>query len=519
MRRALAAAAALLALAASGRADAPACLSESFDGATPPALPAGWVAWNALGPATGWQTSAAEADTAPNAVLLAYPASGADERLQSPPIPVTSAHALLSWRQSFLFQLSRSGVDGGVLEIAVDGDAFHDVTEVAGANLVTGGYTGSISGGPLDGRLGWVGGSGGWTDAVLDLGDALAGHSIVLRWRMGTGGGDAGTAWSIDTLALVQTCVLPLALHVDEQPLPDLPVGVGSNGVLEPGETVVVDPVYQALGGATTLFGSADAPSNPVSIPVSVPDAAADYGDIAAGAAADCYFSTGNCYVVSLGLGPERNGAHVDQAFDETLSNGIVWHWRLHIGETFDDVSADNLFYRSIETLVHHQITGGCQTGSTYCPNDSTLRQQMAVFLLRSRFGIAYQPPPCSGVFQDVPCPGHFTDWIEDLYRRGIAAGCGAGPVYCPGAAVTRQQMAVFLLKTLKGSGYVPAACAGVFADVPCSSPFAPWIEDLAGRQITGGCGGGNYCPTNPNTRGQMAVFLTRTFGLQLYGP
>jgi len=80
---------------------------------------------------------------------------------------------------------------------------------------------------------------------------------------------------------------------------------------------------------------------------------------------------------------------------------------------------------------------------------------------------------------------------------------------------VRRDQMAVFLLKTKYGSSYVPPACEGDFADVPCSSPFAPWIEQLADENITGGCGGNNYCPTNPNTRGQMAVFIVKTFGLQ----
>jgi hypothetical protein len=79
--------------------------------------------------------------------------------------------------------------------------------------------------------------------------------------------------------------------------------------------------------------------------------------------------------------------------------------------------------------------------------------------------------------------------------------------------------MAVFLLKGLKGSGYAPPACQGVFEDVPCSSPFAPWIEDLYTRQIAAGCGGGNFCPTNATTRGQMAPFLVKTFGLLLYGP
>ena len=75
--------------------------------------------------------------------------------------------------------------------------------------------------------------------------------------------------------------------------------------------------------------------------------------------------------------------------------------------------------------------------------------------------------------------------------------------------------MAVFLLKTKHGSSHVPPACQGVFDDVPCSLPFAPWIEELAAEQITGGCGGNNYCPNNPNTRGQMAVFIIKTFLLQ----
>jgi hypothetical protein len=43
------------------------------------------------------------------------------------------------------------------------------------------------------------------------------------------------------------------------------------------------------------------------------------------------------------------------------------------------------------------------------------------------------------------------------------------------------------------------------------------WIEDLYNRNITSGCQSTPplYCPDAPNTRGQMAVFLTLTFGLQ----
>jgi hypothetical protein len=58
-----------------------------------------------------------------------------------------------------------------------------------------------------------------------------------------------------------------------------------------------------------------------------------------------------------------------------------------------------------------------------------------------------------------------------------------------------------------------------MFNDVPASSPFCPWIEELARRGVVSGCGGGNYCPAAPVTREQMAVFISATFGLQLYGP
>jgi hypothetical protein len=176
-------------------------------------------------------------------------------------------------------------------------------------------------------------------------------------------------------------------------------------------------------------------------------------------------------------------------------------------------------FYPFIENLFHNGITGGC-AGGNYCPGNSVTRAQMAVFLLKAEHGAAYVPPTCQGTFPDVTCPSLFADWIEQLAAEGITGGCGGGN-YCPDSSVTRRQMAVFLLKAHLGSSYTPPAPAGIFGDVPIDDTFAPWIEDLYNRQITGGCQASPllYCPDNPNTRGQMAVFLVKTFGLLLYGP
>jgi hypothetical protein len=75
--------------------------------------------------------------------------------------------------------------------------------------------------------------------------------------------------------------------------------------------------------------------------------------------------------------------------------------------------------------------------------------------------------------------------------------------------------MAVFLLRLKHGASYKPPAATGTkFTDVPLGTFLGDWIEQLANEGITGGCGGGNYCPTGIVSRGQMAAFLSRTLSL-----
>jgi uncharacterized repeat protein (TIGR03803 family) len=182
----------------------------------------------------------------------------------------------------------------------------------------------------------------------------------------------------------------------------------------------------------------------------------------------------------------------------------------------YGDVPAANPFHDFICTIARNGITAGCGSGN-YCPNNNVLRSQMAIFLLRGEHGSTYLPPACTGIFSDVTCPGAFTNWIEQLYAEGITGGCSTNPLfYCPANPVSRAVMAVFLLVAQHGTGYTPPACAGLFSDVACPGPFADWIEQLYGEGITGGCSTNplNYCPGNPVTRAQMAVFLTATFNL-----
>lgn len=184
--------------------------------------------------------------------------------------------------------------------------------------------------------------------------------------------------------------------------------------------------------------------------------------------------------------------------------------------DVFTDVPNTHWAWRHVETLYNAGVAGGCAaTPLRYCPDAVVSREQMAVFLLVSRLGPRYSPPPAQGIFQDVPASSPFARWVEDLYLRRITGGCGVNPLrYCPGAEVTRAQMAVFLLTALEGPGYTPPPPTGIFEDVPVTSPFAPWIEELSRLGITAGCSvqPALFCPTDPVSRASMASFLGRMF-------
>jgi hypothetical protein len=116
--------------------------------------------------------------------------------------------------------------------------------------------------------------------------------------------------------------------------------------------------------------------------------------------------------------------------------------------------------------------------------------------------------------FSDVPSTHPFAGDINRLATAGITGGCGGGR-FCPSAFVTRAQMAAFLVRGL----HLTRTSAIRFSDVPSTHPFAGDINRLATEGVTAGCGGGRFCPDARVTREQMAAFLQRGLGLTLIAP
>ena len=243
---------------------------------------------------------------------------------------------------------------------------------------------------------------------------------------------------------------------------------------------------------------------------------------------------SGTTYTVTVNTGSGNGTIRLDVVDDDSIQNGSdiplggvgAGNGNFNGGETytivktptFGDVPDTYWAWGFIERLYNAGITSGCSVNpKQYCPTATVTRDQMAIFLLRGEHTSSYTPPTATGVFQDVPVDYWAADWIEQLAVEGITSGCSVNPkLYCPTAAVTRDQMAIFLLRAKYGSSYVPPTATGVFQDVPTNYWAADWIEQLAAEGITSGCSVTPklYCPTTAVTRDQMAVFLVRNFNL-----
>ena len=198
----------------------------------------------------------------------------------------------------------------------------------------------------------------------------------------------------------------------------------------------------------------------------------------------------------------------------------------LHL-TSFADVTATHPLWRYVEGFFRQGITTGCATNPMrYCPAQQVTRAQMAVFIMRAKYGSGFVPANIEpDLFVDVPVVGMewMEPWIEQFYQTSITTGCGGSIPgvdlrYCPSRGVTRGEMAVFLLRAISVTpvDFEP----DIFVDVPTPGKewMEPWIESLYMKGITTGCSGSTpgvdlrYCPEQIVTRAEMATFIDRAF-------
>ena len=104
-------------------------------------------------------------------------------------------------------------------------------------------------------------------------------------------------------------------------------------------------------------------------------------------------------------------------------------------------------------------------------------------------------------------------DNIETIAALGISVGCGDPEdyLYCPSRMVTRAQMATFLIRALDETAEENPRVSR-FSDVPPSAWYLGYVERLADLNIARVETGGAFRPSDPLTRLEMAVWMTRAF-------
>jgi hypothetical protein len=115
--------------------------------------------------------------------------------------------------------------------------------------------------------------------------------------------------------------------------------------------------------------------------------------------------------------------------------------------------------------------------------------------------------PGSSSVFLTVSTPGvpvYNNNYTRAHQVRVFATGAPSSS----GSLSFKDAIVVYKLRISD------APLTATFGDVPVGSGLHKFVEALYAAGITGGCAGGNFCPGDPLTRGQMAVFLATALGL-----
>ena len=108
----------------------------------------------------------------------------------------------------------------------------------------------------------------------------------------------------------------------------------------------------------------------------------------------------------------------------------------------FVDVAADAYYAKAVQWAYEKGITGGT-SATTFSPDDSCTRGQMATFLSRVADG---EPVSDSVMFNDVKSDAYYAKAVQWAYEQKITAGTSA-TTFSPDATCTRAQMVTFLYR------------------------------------------------------------------------
>jgi uncharacterized repeat protein (TIGR01451 family) len=140
-------------------------------------------------------------------------------------------------------------------------------------------------------------------------------------------------------------------------------------------------------------------------------------------------------------------------------------------------------------------IAGGCSITASQAGNTT--------------YAYAVMTQSFTVLFTDVAPTDFYYSATVAMAQKSITAGCGNNG-FCPNDNVTRDEMAIFIVRAIYGNDNFTYTSAPYFTDVTPTTFGFKWIQKLKDLGITSGCTATTYCPLDVVARDQMAIFIIR---------
>jgi hypothetical protein len=202
--------------------------------------------------------------------------------------------------------------------------------------------------------------------------------------------------------------------------------------------------------------------------------------------------------------------------FGSVRLNGQVTHITqpaVAAESVFEDAQTGSMFGDYIYMMRLSNITVGCSFAPRlYCPDATITREQMAVFIIRAALRTDDFPFPLTPYFTDVSPLRSTFKYVQKLRELGITTGCTPGGKEFCPGETVTRGQMAVFIMRGRFGETFADAPGATFSDVPPSHGFFRYIQSIKTLGITSGCSATQFCPDAPTTRAQMAAFIVRAF-------
>ncbi|MFB9330040.1 InlB B-repeat-containing protein [Paenibacillus aurantiacus] len=172
--------------------------------------------------------------------------------------------------------------------------------------------------------------------------------------------------------------------------------------------------------------------------------------------------------------------------------------------KSFTDVPSNHWAARTVQVLAAKHIINGT-TDTLFTPNGPTTRAEFTSLLVRA---LGLTKAASTVPFDDVQAGQWYANEVALAYEAGIVTGVSEHK-FDPNAIITREQMAVLLVRAYAYKNSAITAMGQETTDLKDGSSISSWAVDGVNKAIAAGLlqgkGNGNFDPASEASRAETA--------------